>query len=92
MLIDYILRINDKKLNKSFVEAIASQWKMSNINTVKDAMKQAEKEYRKRNKLKENNISKEKEKLPTWYGKDIKKEQMSKEDVEELEEMLKEFV
>ena len=92
VLIDYILRINDKKLNKSFVEAIASQWKMSNINTVKDAMKQAEKEYRKRNKLKENNISKEKEKLPTWYGKDIKKEQMSKEDVEELEEMLKEFV
>ena len=30
--------------------------------------------------------------LASKYGKDIKKEQMSKEDVEELEEMLKELV
>ena len=47
VLIDYVLRINDNKLNKNFVEAIASQWKLSNINTVKDAMLQAEKEYKK---------------------------------------------
>ncbi len=90
VLIDYVLRINDKKLNKNFVEAIASQWKLSNITTVKDAMKQAEKEYRKMNQTKEK--KKVDEKLPTWYGKDVKKKEMSKEEVKELEDMLSEFV
>lgn len=90
VLIDYVLRINDKKLNKNFVEAIASQWKLSNITTVKDAMKQAEKEYRKMNQAKEK--KKVDEKLPTWYGKDVKKKEMSKEEVKELEDMLSEFV
>lgn len=93
VLIDYVLRINDKKLNKNFVEAIASQWKMSNITTVKDAMKQAEKEYRKMNQAKEKKkITEKQEKLPTWYGKDVKKKEMSKEEVKELEDMLSEFV
>ena len=89
VLIDYVLRINDKKLNKNFVEAIASEWKLKNINTVSLAMKEAEKEYRKKNKLKE---TKKEEKLPTWYGKDVKKKEMTKEEVEELENMLSEFV
>ena len=91
VLIDYVLRINDKKLNKNFVEAIASQWKMSNICTVKDAMKQAEKEYRKMNQVKEKK-SKTEEKLPNWYGKDVKKKEMTDEEVKELENMLSEFV
>lgn len=92
VLIDYVLRINDNKLNKNFVEAIASQWKMSNITTVKDAMRQAEKEYRKMNQTKEKiEKNKEKEKLPTWYGKDVKKKAMTEEEVKELESMLSEF-
>jgi len=93
VLIDYVLRINDKKLNKNFVEAIASQWKMSNITTVEGAMKQAEKEYRKMNQAKEKkNKIEEKEKLPNWYGKDVKKKEMTEEEVKELENMLSEFV
>lgn len=93
VLVDYVLRTNDKKLNKNFVEAIASQWKMSNINTVKDAMLQAEKEYRKinNNYKTKKEYTKEQEKLPTWYGKDIKKEEMSNKDLEELQNMLNEF-
>ena len=58
-------------------------------------MKQAEKEYRKSNKLKEtkeNYNKKEVEKLPTWYGKNIKKGQMSNDDIKELEDMLSDFV
>ncbi|MBQ1813078.1 MAG: DnaD domain protein [Bacilli bacterium] len=90
VLIDYVLRINDKKLNKNFVQAIASQWKLSKIETVFDAMKQAEKEYRKMNQVKEK--SKKEEKLPTWYGKDVKKKEMTDEEVKELESMLSEFV
>lgn len=93
VLVDYVLRINDNKLNKNFVEAIASQWKMSKIATVQDAMKQAEKEYRKMNQAKEKKKTEAKqEKLPTWYGKDVKKKEMSDEEVKELENMLSDFI
>lgn len=92
VLIDYVLRINDNKLNKNFVEAIASQWKLSNIKSVPEAMKQAEKEYRKMNQNKEKKKSIKEEKLPTWYGKDVKKKQMNEEDIKELENMLSDFV
>lgn len=93
VLVDYVLRINDKKLNKNFVEAIASQWKMSNINTVKDAMMQAEKEYKKMNQAKEKKKQEIKqEKLPSWYGKDVKKKEMTDEEVKELENMLSDFI
>ena len=60
------LRINDNKLTKNYVEAIASQWKLSKINTVKEAMVQAEKEYRKMNQAKEKKKQELKqESLPT---------------------------
>ena len=94
VLVDYVLRTNDKKLNKNFVESIASQWKMSNITTVKAAMLQAEKEYKKINNYKKNKETKTKEKLeklPTWYGKDVKKEEMTDNDIKELKDMLSEF-
>lgn len=93
VLVDYVLRINDNKLNKNFVESIASQWKINNITTVKDAMRQAEKEYRKMNQVKEKKKKENKtEELPTWYGKDVKKKEMTEEEVKELEDMLSEFV
>lgn len=93
VLIDYVLRTNDKKLNKNLVEAIASQWKMSNITTVEGAMKQAEKEYRKLNSYKEKKLAnvEVKEKLPNWYGKNIKAEVMTNDDIKELESMLSDF-
>ena len=31
VLIDYVMRVNDKKLSKNFVETIAGQWKRLNI-------------------------------------------------------------
>lgn len=94
VLIDYVIRVNDKKLNKNLVLAIASQWKMLGIDNVEAAMKQAEKEYKKQLKYKEKDKdSKLKvEKLPNWYGKNIEKEKMTKEEEEELKSMLEEFV
>lgn len=93
VLIDYVLRINENKLNKNFVEAIASHWKLSKIDNVKTAMEQAEKEYRKMNQAKEKKKQEKKEeKLPTWYGKDVKKKEMSEEEVKELENMLSDFI
>ena len=48
VLIDYVLKINNNKLTKAFVDTIASQWKKSNIETVEDAMKIALEEQKKR--------------------------------------------
>ena len=52
VLIDYVIKINNKKLTKNFVETIAGQWKRLNIETAEDAMNQAEKEYKKNKKIK----------------------------------------
>ena len=51
VLIAYVLKINDEKLNKSYVETIAGQWKRLNIETVEDAMRITEKEHKKNKKL-----------------------------------------
>lgn len=89
VLIDYVLRINNNKLTKSFVDAIASQWKKSNIETVEQAMSIAEEEYHKRNKT--NVKTKEKiEKIePSWYKKDIEEQTATEEEIKAFEELLK---
>ena len=91
VLVDYVLKINNNKLNKNFVEAIAGQWKRLGIETAEDAMNQAYKESKKRVKTKNIGKTKEKEEdiLPEWFNKDIKKEEISKEEEEELKDMLK---
>ena len=92
VLIDYVLKINNKKLTKAYVEAIASQWKRLNVETVEEAMKTAEKEYKRENKKVQNKLSSSnKEKLPEWFNKDIKKQEISEEEEKSLKEMLKEF-
>lgn len=94
VLIDYVLKINNKKLTRAFVEAIASQWKRLNVETVEEAMKEAEKEYKKSKKIaepKENVSVKKKEDLPDWFNQNIKKEKISDEDEKTLKDMLKEF-
>ena len=46
VLVDYVLKINNNKLTRSFVESIAGQWAKSKIETVESAMSFAEKEYK----------------------------------------------
>lgn len=90
VLIDYVLRSNNKKLTKAFVETIAGQWKRMGISTAKEAMELAEKEHKKyKNKVDSKN---EKEiKTPVWFNETSEKEEISKEEEEELAELLKEF-
>lgn len=94
VLVDYVLKINNKKLTRSYLETIASQWKRLNIETVEEAMKAAEKEY-KRTKTSQEIKSSIKnikdEKLPDWFNQSIKKEKISEEEEKSLKEMLKEF-
>ena len=98
VLIAYVLKINHEQLKKSYVEAIAGQWKRLNIETVEDAMRIAEKEHKKIKKIvaKGNTVKKTSTKtdnsLPVWFDKDLKNEETSKEEVEELNKILEELV
>lgn len=94
VLLDYVLRINNNKLVKKFVETIALQWKRSNINTVEDAMKLAEEEYKARKKVferkgkKDSKIINEK---PSWMDSEITDSEEDDSVKQELEELLKEY-
>ncbi|MCO7175958.1 replication initiation and membrane attachment family protein [Sporolactobacillus kofuensis] len=52
VLIDYITKVNDHNLNKSFVEKVAAQWARANVRTVRQAMSYAREEQRKRAQIK----------------------------------------
>lgn len=93
VLIDYVMRINNKKLTKNFVETIAGQWKRLNIETAEDAMNQAEKECKKKNSTKSSKTYKKEETvLPDWFDKEIKKTESTKEEEKEVKDMLKDFM
>ena len=99
VLISYVLKINNEQLKKSYVETIAGQWKRLNIETVEEAMKIAEKEHKKMNKMvhaKEKEVSKEKnlkeKNVPAWFNQEQELEATSSEEVEELDKILNELV
>lgn len=88
VLVDYVLKINNNKLIKSFVEVIAAQWSKSGIETVEAAMEIAEIEYKK----KKNNTSKITKKIketPDWFNKEIKEEIATDEEIKKLESRMK---
>ena len=95
VLIDYILKTNNNKLTRALAETIAGQWQRLNIETVDEAMKEAEKEHKKYNKNKQSQSSKKKvlkdEKIPEWFNKEIKKQEVSVESQKEMQDLLKEF-
>lgn len=88
VLIDYVLRINNNKLIKSFIESIAIQWKRSNIKTVEQAMEIAKENNSKKNKIvKTSNVVKEKK--PDWFDKNVESNDVSDEEVHAFMEKLK---
>lgn len=90
VLIDYVLKINNNKLVKSFIETIASQWKRSNIETVEEAMKIAEKEYKsRRGKVATKSVRKLEETTPEWFNKEIEVKELSDAEQKAFEERLK---
>ena len=90
VLLDYALMVNNNKLNKNFIEAIASQWKRLNIETAEEAMNQALKESKKKNNTTKTYAKKENI-VPEWFGKEIEKEDITVEDENEMKDLLKEF-
>lgn len=98
VLISYALKLNNQKLNRAYLETIAGQWKRLNIETVEEAMRLTEKEYKKMKKIatKETKttktIKKEKEEiLPDWFGKELTTEEASEEEKDELDKILSSF-
>ena len=90
VLIDYVLKKNNNKLNQAFVETIAGQWKRCNVETAEEAMELAKKENNKYNKKLPTNKKVENQK-PVWFNEDISKEEITKEEQQELEDLLKDF-
>lgn len=96
VLLSYVLKINDQKLSRNYIETIVGQWKRLNIETVEEAMRITEKEHKKMKKMIEAKKKKKtplqkSENLPAWFNKELEKEQTSEEESEELEKILKEL-
>lgn len=87
VLIDYVLRTNNQKLTKAYIDTIAGQWSRLGIKTVEDAMKQAASEHK---KIK-TKPSIQTKKVPEWFDKKIEKDNASNEEIKEMEELLKEY-
>ena len=96
VLLDYVLKINNNKLERNFVETIAGQWQRLKIETVEEAMDIAIKEHKKYNRSrstisKNNSVATKEEKIPAWFDKNIKKEEIDEDEKNKLAEMLKEY-
>lgn len=83
VLLDYCLRVNNKKLNKNYIETIASHWKRLGIETVPEAMNACIKEHKKSSKKAVSpSKKKQEEKVPDWFDQTIDKKKNEKEEKE----------
>ena len=91
VLIDYVLKTNDNKINRSLVETIAGQWSRKKIETVEDAMEIAKKNYNREVKNKTIKRGIKEGNIPNWFDKNIEANEASDSEMMEMEEMLKEY-
>lgn len=92
VLIDYVLKTQNNKLVRNYVETLAGEWARNKIETVEDAMEYARKMYKK--SLKTTTNSKKDVKInsvPTWFSEQVVVEQATSEEQQEMEELLKEY-
>ena len=80
VLIDYVLRINNNKLVKSFVDSVK-------IETVEQAMNLAEKEYKGKKTVTK---SVKQVNVPEWFNKNIEEKNVSIDEEEEFLKKIKE--
>ena len=87
VLIDYVLKTNNNKLIKAYVETLAGQWKRCNVETAQEAMDLAEKEHKKKYKkqeVKKQNI------MPVWFNQNNESTPNS-EETKEFKSFIEEF-
>lgn len=98
VLLSYVLKTNNQKLNKDFIETIAGQWKRANIETVEEAMIITEKEHKKlkkiieEKKLKTTTTKNKEQQVPAWFSTNQDIRETTQEEVEELDKLLSEII
>lgn len=88
VLIDFVLRTNNQKLTKVYIDTIAGQWSRLGIKSVEEAMDLAASEHKKKYSRKTNITQKA---VPEWFDKNIEKKEATDEEIKEMEELLKEY-
>ncbi len=88
VLIDFVLKTNNQKLTKVYIDTIAGQWSRLGIKTVEQAMEVASSEHKKQKTRKINSKS---ETVPEWFDKKIEKTATTEEDIKEMQELLKDY-
>ena len=98
VLISYVLKVNNNKFTRNYVETVASQWNRMNIETVEDAMHVAEKEHKKIQKMVNENKNKSykgtkstTETLPSWFGKELDKKEIDDDEKKEIDNIINNF-
>lgn len=101
VLIAYVLKINNEKLSKSYVETIAGQWKRLNIETVEEAMRITEKEHKKMKKMFEDKkkpqtatIKKQslpEKEVPAWFNQNPENKTLTATEQQEMDQTLEEM-
>ena len=87
VIVDYTLKKNNNKLNKTFMEAIAGQLKRNGVETALDALESIQKEQKKIIKKVSGSVKKISNKEPVWFNETIKKETPTEEESKELEDL-----
>lgn len=91
VLLDYVLRVNNKQLNKKYVETIGSHWKRLGIETVPEAMDACIKEHKKNKKNSPANKTKTEEKVPDWFNQNIESKKISDKEEQKLVSLINNY-
>ena len=92
VLIDYVLKTYDNKLERKLVETIAGQWSRKKIETVEEAMEIAKQNHKpKKQKITQSNIKVNEKEVPVWFDQNIEINSATDEEIKAMEEMLKEY-
>ncbi len=91
VLLDYVLRVNNQKLNKNFIETIAGHWKRLGIETVPEAMDACIKEHKKASKKGTSTKKQQVEKLPDWFDQNIEIKKVTESEEKELENLISNY-
>lgn len=89
VLLDYVLRKNNNRLSRAYIETIAGQWKRAGLKNANEAMDFAEKENQKLSKKFTDKVQNTNE--PVWFNKDNQKAELTEEEKAEMENLFKEF-
>ena len=90
VLIDYVIRVNNGKLNANYLDTIASSWVRKGVKTVPQAMDAVTKNHKTVTKKIIPNTKKEIA-IPTWMNKENSSEELTDAELEELEKEMEIF-